>query len=166
MPLLCSLSELSWWRHQMETFSALLAICAGISLVPGEFLAQRPVTWSFDVFFDLHPNKQLSKQWWGWWFETLSHYDITVMQNGHLFSSVTHEYLANVPSYFMQHSVQIYLLSLPDGIFTYTFLNKNAWVAIKILQRFVPSVQMTVSQYWCRSCLGTEPRGPTVKPLI
>ena len=26
-----------WWRHQMETFSALLAICAGNSPVPGEF---------------------------------------------------------------------------------------------------------------------------------
>ena len=25
-----------------------------------------------DVFFDLHPNKRLSKQRWGWWFETLS----------------------------------------------------------------------------------------------
>ena len=56
----------------METFSALLAICAGNSRVPGEFPAQRPVTRSFDVFFDLHPNKRLSKQWWGWWFETLS----------------------------------------------------------------------------------------------
>ena len=47
----------------METFSALLAICAGNSPVPGEFPAQRPVMWSFDVFFDLHPNKRLSKQW-------------------------------------------------------------------------------------------------------
>ena len=62
----------SWWRNQMETFSALLAICAGNSPVPGEFPAQRPVTRSFDVFFDLHPNKRLSKQWWGWWFETPS----------------------------------------------------------------------------------------------
>ena len=60
-----------WWRHQMETFSALLAICAGNSSVPGEFLAQRPVTRSFDVFFDLRLNKRLSKQSWGWWFETL-----------------------------------------------------------------------------------------------
>ena len=34
----------------METFSALLAICAGNSPVPGEFPAQRPVTRSFDVF--------------------------------------------------------------------------------------------------------------------
>ena len=26
--------EFSWWRHQMETFSALLAVCAGNSPVP------------------------------------------------------------------------------------------------------------------------------------
>ena len=63
---------LSWWRHQMDTFSALLAICAGNSPVPGEFPTQRPVTQSFDVFFDLRLNKRLSKQSWGWWFETLS----------------------------------------------------------------------------------------------
>ena len=62
----------TWWRHQMETFSALLAICAGNSPVPGEFPTQRPVTQSFDVFFDLRLNKQLSKQSWGWWFDTLS----------------------------------------------------------------------------------------------
>ena len=61
-----------WWRHQMETFSALLAICAGNSPVTGEFPAQRPATQSFDVFFDLRLNKRLSKQSWGWWFETLS----------------------------------------------------------------------------------------------
>ena len=44
----------------METFSALPAICAGNSPVTGEFPAQRPVTRSFDVFFDLRLNKQLS----------------------------------------------------------------------------------------------------------
>ena len=55
----------------METYSALLAICAGNSPVSGEFPAQRPVTRSVYVFFDLCLNKQLSKQSWGWWFETL-----------------------------------------------------------------------------------------------
>ena len=39
---------------------------------PGEFPAQMPVTRSFDAFFDLRPNKRLSKQSWGWWFETPS----------------------------------------------------------------------------------------------
>ena len=61
-----------WWRHQMETFSALLAICAGNSPIPGEFPAQRPVTPCFNVYFDLRLNKRLNKQSWGWWFEALS----------------------------------------------------------------------------------------------
>ena len=39
---------------------------------PGEFPTQRPVTRSFDVYFDLRLNKRLSKQPWSWWFETLS----------------------------------------------------------------------------------------------
>ena len=61
-----NLLRISRWRHQMETFSALLAICAGNSPVTGEFPTQRPVTRRFDVFFD----QRLSKQWWGGWFET------------------------------------------------------------------------------------------------
>ena len=56
----------------METFSVLLTICAGNSPVRAEFPAQRPVTLSFDVFFDPRLNKPLTKQSWGWWFETLS----------------------------------------------------------------------------------------------
>ena len=56
----------------METFSALLTICAGNSPVTSEFPTQRPVTRSFDVFFDLRLNKRLSKQSRGWWFETPS----------------------------------------------------------------------------------------------
>ena len=52
--------------------SALLTIYAGNSPVPGEFPAQRPVTRSFGVFFDMRLNKRLSKQSRGWWFETPS----------------------------------------------------------------------------------------------
>ena len=44
------------WCHKMKTFSALLAFCAGNSPVTGEFPAQRPVTRSFDVFYDLRLN--------------------------------------------------------------------------------------------------------------
>ena len=60
-----------WWRHQMETFSA----------GPGEFPAQRPLTRSFDVFFDLHLNKRLSKQSWGWCIlrRYCTHYDVVVI---------------------------------------------------------------------------------------
>ena len=56
----------------METFSALLPLCAGNLPVTGEFPSQRPVTRSFDIFFDLRMNKRLSKQSWGWRFETPS----------------------------------------------------------------------------------------------
>ena len=66
------LSLVSWWRHQMETFSALLALCVGNSPVTGEFPTQRSVTRSFDVLFDLRLNNRSSKHSWGWWFETPS----------------------------------------------------------------------------------------------
>ena len=62
----------TWWRHRMGIFFALLTLCAGKSLVTGKFSSQRPVTRSFDVFVDLRLDKRLSKQWWGWWFETPS----------------------------------------------------------------------------------------------
>ena len=58
---------MKWWRHRMETFSALLAVCAGNSLVIGEVPSQRPVT-SFDAFFYLRLSKQSRRRW----FETPS----------------------------------------------------------------------------------------------
>ena len=70
----------SWWRHQMETFSVLLAFCAGNSPDPGEFPSQRPVAWSFDVF--------LICAWINGWVNNgeasdlrrhRAHYDVTVM---------------------------------------------------------------------------------------
>ena len=51
----------------IETFS----VSKTFTSVPGELPAQRPVTRSFDVFFDLRLNKRLSKQSWGWLFWTL-----------------------------------------------------------------------------------------------
>ena len=71
----------AWWRHQMEAFSALLAIFAGNSPVPGEFPSQRPVTRSFDVFFDLRLNKRLSnKREAGDLRRYRAHYDVIVMK--------------------------------------------------------------------------------------
>ena len=65
-----------WW---FETLSQqfwrpcnVLALCAGNSPVTGGFPVQMPVTRGFGVFFDLRMNKRLSKQSWGWWFETPS----------------------------------------------------------------------------------------------
>ena len=57
--------------HIAKTCTPLYGHCIQCP-VPGEFSAQRSVTRSFDVFFDLHLNKQLSKQSRCWWFETPS----------------------------------------------------------------------------------------------
>ena len=67
----------SWRPHVMMTslnwnmFRVTGSFC-GNSLVTGEFPSQRPVTRSFDVFFDLRLNKRLGKQSRRWWFETPS----------------------------------------------------------------------------------------------
>ena len=60
-----------------------------------EFPTKKPVTRSFDVFFDLHLNKRLSKQLWRWWFETPSrslwrHCSvIRTSESSHTFSRIT-----------------------------------------------------------------------------
>ena len=67
----------------METFSALLAICAGnspVPPVPGEFPAQRPVSRNFDVFFDLRPNNcWVNNREAGDLRRNFTHYDVIVM---------------------------------------------------------------------------------------
>ena len=63
----------AWWCHQMETFSAVLALCARNSPFVCEFRSQRPVTRSFDVFIDIRLNKRLGKQSRRRWLETPSH---------------------------------------------------------------------------------------------
>ena len=66
-----------WWGLCMMTssngsiFRVTGPLC-GEFTGPGEFPTQRPVTRSFDVFFDLRLNKRLSKQSWGWWCKALS----------------------------------------------------------------------------------------------
>ena len=73
-----SCGVMAWERfHHMMTssngniFRVTGPLC-GEFTGPGEFPIQRPVTRSFDVFFDLRLNKRFSKQPWGWWFETPS----------------------------------------------------------------------------------------------
>ena len=71
----------------METFSALLAICAGNSPVPSDFPAHRPVTRSFGVFFDLRLNKRLSKQSEAGDLRRFrAHYDVPVISRQSYFS--------------------------------------------------------------------------------
>ena len=70
----------TWWRHQKETFSALLALCAENSPVTDEFPAQRPATRCFDAFFDLHwINNWVNNRAAGDLRRHRAHYDVTVM---------------------------------------------------------------------------------------
>ena len=63
-----------------ENISASLALCSGNSPVNGEFPSQRPVTWSFDIFFDVGLNKWLSKsRHVGVLRRHRAHYDASVM---------------------------------------------------------------------------------------
>ena len=105
------LATYAGWRHQMETFSALLFLCTENSRVTGEFPSERPVTRSFDAFFDLRLNKELSTQWRSRWLETpvhslWPHSNGFMAKNEQLFQSVlcdirvryanwTHEWLNN-----------------------------------------------------------------------
>ena len=74
-----------WWTGRQHVGTKCLMIMmtssnGNISCVsgllwgefPGEFPPQKPVTRSFDGYFDPRPSKWLSKQSWGWWFETPS----------------------------------------------------------------------------------------------
>ena len=70
----------------METFSALLALCAGNSPVTCEFPSQRPVTRSFDILFDLRLDKQLSNL-----RRNRAHYDVTVMISQNQTGTPTHQ---------------------------------------------------------------------------
>ena len=103
---------------------------------PGEFLTQRPVTWSFDVVFDIRLNKRFSKQPWGWWFETPSlslwrhcndkvhsKGDLTLYSKGTMFNTLR-------PRQNGRH--------VTDDSFKRIFLNGNVWILIKISLKFVP----------------------------
>ena len=60
--LLSLWTTMSWWRHEIEPLSALLAICEGNPSVTGAFPSQRrPVARTFDVSFDVYPKKLLNK---------------------------------------------------------------------------------------------------------
>ena len=80
----------SWWRHQMEIFSALLALCVGNSPVTGEFLSQRPVTLSFDFFLICAwINRWVNNREAGDLRRHRAHYNVIVMITGRLQSQGT-----------------------------------------------------------------------------
>ena len=104
----------SWWRHQKETLSALPALCAGNSPVTGEFPSQRPVTRSFGIFGHMRLNKRLSKQSWGWWFETPSrslwHCNVGFRRLFQMCATRRlswHQLLLTFPSYYLPYRIRV-----------------------------------------------------------
>ena len=105
----------------------------GIFSGPGEFPTQRPVTWSFDVFFDLRLNKRLSKQPWGWWFEmpswSLWHYcnELSkLMMYGYPPDSFMHE--SRVRS-----CLDLFQCSYPVCIYRFWYLDTARYVIYRII---------------------------------
>ena len=97
-------------------------------VVAHRFPTQRSVTRSFDIFFDLRLNKRLSKQSWGWWFETLSF---------PLWRQYNDSYTPGGCCY-MGYPPRMYLNTLrprqngrhfADDIFNCIFLNENFWIS-------------------------------------
>ena len=114
----------------METFSGSLALCEGNSLVTGEFPAQRPVTWSFDVFFDLRLNKH--------WVNNReacdlrphhTNYDVTIMLSFHL---ALHKSCIN---FSLKSEIRLHP-GLHDSLYKelYLFNLKNTFVSFIMLQ--------------------------------
>ena len=143
----------SWWRHQMETFSALLAFCTGNSPVTDLLRSQRPVTRSVDVFFDLCLNKRLSKESRRRWLETpwcslwrhCNEWRIDACRQIITCSNADLLSVRSLGPNFKKVFMEINTLrprqngrSFPDDIFKCIFLNENVWNSIKISLKFVP----------------------------
>ena len=114
----------------METFSALLALCAGNSPVTGEFPSQRPVTRSFDIFFDLSLNKRLSKQCEaGHLRRHRAHFHVIVMMCAILQVSLCRYALNNtvVITGLEQNDSENLLLIRPTGIYFSEIWIKNCY---------------------------------------
>ena len=131
----------SWWRHQMETFSALLAICTGNSPVPDEFPTQRPVTRSFDVYLICaRINGWVNNREAGDLRRYRRHYDVTVMSSPYFKAHPTMLKYCILITYrgrqlFNIFDIPAYLDISLDSIFAWDFRDK---LSSKITKVFKP----------------------------
>ena len=151
-----------------RVFSALLTLCERNSPVTSEFPSQRPVTQSFDVFFDLRLNNCLSKQGRRRWFETPSrplwrHYKAIIIRKSlsQLATSSHWRELMEIKICFMpRQNKSVMISAIPAwvsnyidyevwGEVTYPFLNVNG-AAVEVwewLSNFFPHVTGRVIPY-------------------
>ena len=95
---------------------------------PGEFPTQRPVTRRFDVFFDLRLNKRLSKQSWGWWFETPSRSLWRHRNDNVKITNLNAGPICQIPSY----TRQILIFIIFDDSPSYTLRTCMWWILILV----------------------------------
>ena len=119
------------WRHQVETFSALLALCVGNSPFAGEFSVQMPVTRNFDASF-AWANGWMNNRDAGDLKRYRAHYDVTVME---LFSKVlslqtTHNSPTRVKNCesFVRSKLIDWGRDKMAAIFQTTFSNGFSWI--------------------------------------
>ena len=166
--------------------SALLAICAGNSPVTGEFPTQGPVTRSFDVYFDLCLNKRLSKQSWGWWFETPSrplwrHHNASCYPNQFLL--IGNRNFRNKFNWYYNHSRAIIIKEnelenvfcqmaaswLSPHVLTQCmeYSNKHRWLRVHWLMRyFVWGISLLLSNIQCIAMINFLPNPLNRHPIV
>ena len=115
----------TWWRHQIKTFSALLAHCEGNPPVTGGFLSQRPMTRSFDGFFDMRLNKRLRKHSRSRCFETPSRRTGDKTLSELMMTECTDAYMCtcNARSRLI-HSYKLYPLTTRGAYIRHTFISR------------------------------------------
>ena len=128
---------IAWWRHQMETYSALLAFCVGNSPVTCELPAQRPVMQSFDV--------SLICPWINGWVNNreagdlgrhCAHYDVIVMDSSCVRTSM--HYISNLISTSYRHSIPI-IIAISSIILLLYITISHALVKAILLANWVES---------------------------
>ena len=135
-----------WWKNTCSLVS--IANHSDVRPVSGEFPAQRPVTRSYNVFFHLCLNKWLSKQSWGWWFETPSPSLWRHRNGSEHFCSNHFTAVRFMPISWLRRVVTINqtLMSMlnghkiADAIFKGVFLNENYHIVIRISLKYVSMV--------------------------
>ena len=160
-PQACSPSH-SWWRHQMEFFFALLApLC-------GEFTGHRwiPLTKANDAelgvfwgFFYLRLNKRLSKQSWGWWFQTPSR-SLWHDANACLFFSVYQVY-TYVINCFASRKLLIYSINKHILIF-FLVIDKHRFIDAYMRHKGGKTLSAAKQNTSLRRML--KIKGPTIDP--
>ena len=156
----------TWWRHQMETFSTLLALSVGNSPVT----AQRYGLWRGALMFSMictWINGWVNNREAGDLIRHRAHYDVTAMNSAHILASARALSVYNMMlkmrshllvfrifppvrnSYFTRPEL---LLNFPDGRPQWIKLNKNQLHVQKFsYSKMPPKIPLTVSlQFWSR----------------